>query len=298
MRNRVSTAFVAALLAMAIAAPASAAVPNWAPAETASIKPGGFTITDSGQCTSNFVFHDDGGDIYVGQAAHCSSLGQASDTNGCNTASMPLGTPVVIQGATRPGTLAYNSWLTMQQRGETDLNTCAHNDFALVKIHPDDLAGVNPSFPVWGGPTGLATSTDRGDKILTFTNSALRQDIAELKPQVGTSRGQTADGWVHTAYTILPGLPGDSGSGFLDDEGRAFGVLSTLNLLPRPLSNGIADLSRSLDYANRFGGLDPVELALGTEPFTGAVTPSDDVIEILDEPLSLLESLQSVLGLL
>ena len=33
---------------------------------------------------------------------------------------LPLGTPVEINGASRPGTLAYSSWIAMQQRGETN----------------------------------------------------------------------------------------------------------------------------------------------------------------------------------
>jgi hypothetical protein len=77
------------------------------------------TFTDGAQCTSNFIF-EDGSNVYIGQAAHCSGTGAAKETNGCETESLPIGTPVEVDGATEPGTVAYNSWITMQQKGETD----------------------------------------------------------------------------------------------------------------------------------------------------------------------------------
>ncbi len=46
------------------------------------------------------------------------------------------------------------------------------------------------------------------------------------------------------------------------------GQLSTLNLAPLPVSNGVGDIAKELAYANAEGGLGDVELALGTEPFT------------------------------
>jgi hypothetical protein len=69
---------------------------------------------------------------------------------------------------------------------------------------------------------------------------------------------------------VTPGIPGDSGSGFLDDSGKAFGILSTVAIAPLPLSNGVGDLSRELSYANAHG-MSGVALALGTEPFTGGI---------------------------
>ncbi len=62
-------------------------------------------------------------------------------------------------------------------------------------------------------------------------------------------------------------MPGDSGSAFVDAEGRALGVLSTLALAPLVASNGVSDLGKVLDYANTVGGQD-VELVLGGA-FTG-----------------------------
>src|SRR5919106_2504935 len=137
--------------ALAIAAIAPSVASAWAPASQATVHPGVMTFTDGGQCTSNFVFTG-GSDVYLGQAAHCSSTGGQTSTDGCDTGSLPIGTPVQVEGASQPGTMVYNSWLTMQARGETNANACAYNDFALVRIDPADVAEVNPSVPGFGGP--------------------------------------------------------------------------------------------------------------------------------------------------
>ena len=246
---------------------ASAAVPTWAPAGQAAVHPGVMTDTEGGQCTANFVFHN-ATDVFIGQAAHCAGTGAATKTNGCDSESKPLGTPVTIAGASKPGTLVYSSWITMAERKEQDTNACAFNDLALVKVDPADRDKVNPSVPFFGGPTGISTdSLALGDRVLTYGNSPLRAGVTPLSPKTGLSAGDQGDGWSHTCYTVSPGVPGDSGSAFLANDGKALGVLSTLSLAPLPGSNGVGDLSRELAYLNTHGGLGTVSLALGTEPF-------------------------------
>jgi hypothetical protein len=262
------TAVIAALL---ITAAPAAAEPTWAPAASAPIHPGVQTVSDSGQCTSNFVYYDGSDSVYIGQAAHCTSTGGSTDTDGCVAGSLPLGSPVEVDGASQPGTLAYNSWLTMQANGETDPDTCAYNDLALVKLAAPDAAKVNPSIPFWGGPTGMTDTTATGDKVLSYGNSSLRLGITQLSPKEGLSLGTTGNGWSHEVYTVTPGIPGDSGSAFIDRQGRAFGVLSTLQLAPKPAANGVGDLSRELAYANANGA--GVTLANGTEAFRGPLLP-------------------------
>ena len=262
---------VAAIAAtLAIAAPA-AAEPSWAPAASAPVHPGVQTVSDSGQCTANFVFFDASDAVYIGQAAHCTSTGGATSTNGCDTGSLPLGSPVEVDGASRPGTLAYNSWLAMQAAGETDANTCDYNDLALVKLDPADYGKVNPSIPFWGGPTGITDTVAQGEKVLSYGNSSLRLGITQLSPKEGISLGQTGGGWSHEVYTASPGIPGDSGSAFINRDGKAFGVLSTLQIAPKVGANGVGDLSRELAYANAHGAA--VQLANGTEAFTGPLLP-------------------------
>ena len=272
MRRRLLSALVAVLAVCAIGAASASAAPTWAPASSAVIHPGVQVFTNGAQCTANFIFYD-ASNVYIGQAAHCSGTGAATDTNGCTAASLPIGTPVDITGAAHPGTLVYNSWLTMQSLGEADPDTCAFNDLALVKIDPADVAGVNPSIPFWGGPTGIdGDGTATGDKVLSFGNSELRGGITTLSPKEGASLGDDGNGWSHTVYTATPGIPGDSGSAFLNKTGQALGVLSTVALAPLAGSNGVGDIAHELAYLASHTSL-AVTLATGTEPFRGPLLP-------------------------
>ena len=252
-----------------VAAPAATAEP-WADAASATIHPGVMTYTEGAQCTANFVFTDGDGDVFLGQAAHCSGTGGATETDGCDAGSLPLGTPVEIEGATQPGTLVYNSWLAMQAAGEDDPEACAYNDFALVQIDPADVGRVNPSVPFYGGPTVVdRDGVPTGEDVYSYGNSSLRLGLSPLSPKAGTSLGDTPEGWSHTVYTATPGIPGDSGSAFLSEDGSANGVLSTVALAPLAASNGVSDLGRMVDYANASGA--GVTLEPGTEPFTPLV---------------------------
>jgi len=214
------------------------------------------------------VFYDASNNVYLGQAAHCSGTGGATEAGGCDSGSLPIGTPVEIENASRPGTLVYNSWMAMQQRGETNQDVCDFNDLGLVKVDPADAPTVNPTIPFWGGPTSTTDTTQQGDTVLSYGNSSLRLGISQLSPKQGLSLGQSGGGWTHQVYTVTPGIPGDSGSAFIDADGRAFGVLSTLQIAPTVGSNGVSDLTRMLAYMEANGGPD-VTLALGTEPFSG-----------------------------
>lgn len=252
-------------IALAIMAFAPAAASAWAPASEATVHPGVMTFTEGAQCTSNFVFTQ-GSDVYLGQAAHCSGTGGATETNGCDSGSLPLGTPVEIDGASRPGTMVYNSWLAMQAKGETNTDACEYNDFALVRVDPADVGNVNPSVPGFGGPTSVGEAAD-GSTVYSYGNSSLRGGVTQLSPKQGTVVATEGNGWSRTVYTVTPGVPGDSGSGFLNSSGQAFGVLSTLQILPTAGSNGVGDLSNELDYARANSSLSSVQLAPGTEPF-------------------------------
>lgn len=272
----IGSSFNALVAVLAVASSVAASpilskrAPTWAPASTATIHPGVNTNT-AGSCTSNFIYYN-GDNIYIGQAAHCASTGESTDTDGCSSGSLPEGSPVTITGASKPGVLAYSSWIRMQQRGETDANTCAYNDLALVLIDPADHDKINPSVPTFGGPTGLRTSgLGNLEQVYSYGNSILRQGVTLLSPKYGVNIQDEGDGWSHNVGTVSPGIPGDSGSGFFDKKGLAFGTLSTLQFAPIPASNGVGDLAKELAYAKTFSDFAGVELATGTEPFAVAL---------------------------
>ena len=251
----------------------------WAPASSATIHPGTMMYTAGAQCTGNFVFSDAAGNTYLGYAAHCAGTGSSTDTNGCQTDSVPLGSPVDLTNdgnllsegtVVGHGTLAYSSWITEHQLGRGNANTCAYNDLALVRIDAGDVSKVNPSVPFWGGPTGIDTDgTAAGDRVWTYGNSRLRAGLSPLSPHTGISLGDdaAAGGWSHPLYPMSPGIPGDSGSGFMTQGGQAIGVLSTLGLAPLPASNNIGDLAQELAFAQAHSGIAGLQLVHGTEPF-------------------------------
>jgi hypothetical protein len=264
--HRSKLALVAVLAALATALLAPAPAPAWAPAGSATVHPGVQTYTAGGQCTSNFVFQDSAG-VYLGQAAHCSGTGGQTETDGCSSGSLPLGTSVEVKGASKPGTLVYNSWLTMQAEGEADASTCAYNDLALVRLDPADVGRVNPSVPGFGGPTGVGSVGGLGSTVYSYGNSSLRAGLTKLSPKQGIVVQNEGDGWSHVVATLTPGIPGDSGSGFLNGSGEAIGVLSTLQLAPLPATNGVGDLARELAYMRANSAFAGVQLVRGTEPF-------------------------------
>ena len=262
----------------------------WAPEGSASIHPGVMTFTNASsflggaaQCTANFVYTDASGAVYLGQAAHCSGTGSDTETNGCTSKSLPIGTPIYsgdlvnggIQNGTLVGKLAYNSWITMQSKKETDANTCAYNDLALIKVDPSQVAKVNPTVPFWGGPNGLAPGVSAlGDRVFTYGNSILRGGVSALSPKTGLSLGDVEEtgGWSQGVYTVTPGIPGDSGSGYMDANGNVLGVLSTVELAPVPASNGVGTLAKEIAYANSAIGLG-IAVAPGTTPFSAVPVP-------------------------
>ena len=265
-----AAALVAASAVLGTSTPA-AAVPTWAPAASATIRPGVQTRTAGGQCTSSFVFYDSSNNVYLGQSAHCASTSGATVTNGCVAGSRPLGTSVTVNGATKPGKLVYSSWLTMQAATPPPTAAeCQYNDFALVQLDPADYGRVNPSIPKFGGPVAINTTGQQSlNNVYSYGNSSLRFGITQTSPKRGVTRTSTTGAsWSISVYTVTPGIPGDSGSAFLDMNGRAFGSLSTVSA---DGSNGVANINLALNYLRTHSSFSTIQLALGTEPFNPAL---------------------------
>jgi hypothetical protein len=256
----------ASVLATLVLVPAASA---WAPAATAPIHPGVQTFTQGGQCTSNFIFQS-GSNVYIGQAAHCSGTGGNTATDGCTSGTLPVGTKVDVTGASKQGTMVYNSWATMQSLHEANADTCAFNDLALVQLDPADVPNVNPSVPGFGGPTGVAEApTTAGATVYTYGNSELRGGVTKLSPKQGAVVQQQGNGWSRDVYTVTPGIPGDSGSGFMDSSGKAIGVLSTVQLAPLAGANGVGDLAREITYMQAHGT--GASVVPGTQAFNASL---------------------------
>lgn len=217
---------------------------EWAPVDSAVVRPGVQVVSETGQCTANFLFVGaDGVSVYLGLAAHCFE-------------GLDLGAPVDIADGAARGALAYSSWLTMDEVEEEDATVREYNDFALVLLDEADRSKANPSMLHFGGPVGLADSSAvaTGDKVLTYGNSGMRPTEEPLSWHEGYVVETST--WSTTVYTLTPGIPGDSGSGVLDAQGRALGVVVTLTLLPLAGSNGVTHLDKALAYAKENAALD------------------------------------------
>jgi hypothetical protein len=167
---------------------------------------------------------------------------------------------VGIQGAAHDGVLVYSSWIAMKQAGEpTNSVQCQYNDFALIRIHPDDVSRVNPAMRFFGGPVDIASSASTLHKVITYGNTPLRPGVGlgnafHTHAREGYVLTGSGGGWSHQVYTVTPGLPGDSGSGVMTGDGRGLGILVTLQIFPYAASNGVTNLQRALGYANEATG--------------------------------------------
>src|SRR4051794_35889511 len=100
MRALRTLALLVLLTAGVAATPESvSADPAWAPATTAAIHPGTMMYTDGAQCTANFVYPDDAGNVSVGYAAHCAGRAARPTPTGAASARCPS-----ARGSTSPTT--------------------------------------------------------------------------------------------------------------------------------------------------------------------------------------------------
>lgn len=233
------------------------------------IRPG-VQITSSGSsCTSNFLYRANDVTVFIGVAAHCFSPDSNDNSvSPCEAQNENIGfDQVQIENATQPGTLIYSSWQAMQENAVPAGDAlCDVNDFALVQIHPDDLDNIHPSAFVVGGPTALYTGlADVGDRVFSYGQSAFHFGVGDLEEKQGQVSDITGGDWIYQISSDNPGLPGDSGSAVIHEDGRALGVLSTVGVRvgPGAVSNGVVNLEKALNYA-KSGGFIPASTVLLT----------------------------------
>lgn len=222
------------------------------------IRPGVEIIADGSSCTSNFLYSPNAQTVYIGVAAHCFSPDTNSGIDPCESNNLAIGfNAVTIENATQPGELVYTSWRAMQESGETaGSDICLYNDFALVKIHPADLANVHPAAIAFGGPTALFTGLAAvGEGVYAYGQSPLHFGVRSREAKKGQVTNVLGDGWAYEIVTDTPSLSGDSGGPIFSSSGKALAATSLLSvgLSVNPVSNGVVNLERALDYAKKGG---------------------------------------------
>lgn len=237
---------------------------EWPPLAEAALRPGDKLFpedigTDDGfsirTCTVNFVFvSQDNASVFIGTAAHCLT-------------DMPLGGSLEVSGKVR-ATLEYCSWATIDEADHcTDKATGGAlvsdeegfaNDFALLRVDPEDAHLVHPALRHWGGPTGIATQASQNERVMTYGNSIAR-DAGQRDTDVHDAREgyvRESEEWTTFVVLITQPLPGDSGSPVLLADGEALGVVQTWGLR----GAGIVNLDAALAYYNEHAEA-PVRLA-------------------------------------
>ena len=242
------------------AEPAGApADPAWPDLEDAALRPGDKLLPQDVElappafslrsCTVNFVFASpDNRSLYVGTASHCVS-------------GMKVGDPLRVSGVA-DAVLAYCSWGAMEGSAtcadkigddKVTLDRAFPNDFALFRIDDADRAKVHPAVRHWGGPTGLAGPPAARASVLTYGNSAARdagqRGVEAQDAREGYVTG--SDAWWTDVVLLGPSVPGDSGSPVLLADGRALGVVKTLDYG----TNGVMNLDAALAFLHGATGL-------------------------------------------
>ena len=197
------------------------------PASTATVHPGVQTFTAGAQCTANFIYTD-GADTYIGQAAHCSGTGAATDTDGCDSrvaagrhagrghgrlAARNHGLQLVDHDA---GARRDRSRHLRLQRPRAD--QARSGGRRGRRTRPCPASAARPAPPA---------SAARARPSTRYGNSSLRGGVTKLSPKQGIVV-QRRRGWSTDVYTLTPGHPRRLGLGLPDRDGQAAGVLSTV----------------------------------------------------------------------
>lgn len=171
------------------------------------VRPGAVVLSDTGQCTFNYLFLGSDGHRYMGTAGHC-ILGAGS---GEETWAPGTGPEARDGAGNRVGEFAYAVLGGVR-------------DFALVRL--DNGVNANPQMCYFGGPTGINDDLTTGPVLLQHYGQ-------------GVLFGQTVPGRTAVALSMddpdqvfANGLAlfGDSGGAVNSADGRAVGTLVTVGL--------------------------------------------------------------------
>lgn len=237
---------VLAVVAVLVAATGPVAAAPSA-ATNVAIGPGTELVTGGRVCSANFVFRDAGHRVYLGYAASCATRTVVTG-NACAARSLPLGTRVRLSDRGRTlgyGELRYSSLRALRRAGVTDSATCAAGDFALVQVRGALRHRVVATMPYWGGPSGLGELPAAGTTVFGLTRLSPGARTLPRAGQVTTAAGGSA-----TVSTPLASGRSARGSGFLDDAGRAVGLITASSANG---DNTVVSLSQVVSFAGQHG---------------------------------------------
>ena len=110
---------------------------------------------------------DAAGNVYVGYAAHCAGKGEATDTNGCDQASVPLGTKVTFTNdGNLDSTLALSESADSSGFAAGDLKLVISQSGVTTPLYTGDFGGQDNAVKMDLGALNVGRST-----TVTFTVS-------------------------------------------------------------------------------------------------------------------------------
>ncbi len=258
-------------LALIAAAFAPTAASAWAPADQATIHPGVQTVHGRRPVHRQLRLPGRLATVYLGQAAHCSGTGGATETNGCDSGTLPLGTPVEIDGAVAAGNARLQ--LLADDAGERR-DRPRHLRVQRPRAGPDRPGRRRQRQPL--GPRlrrpdrpRRQPSASLGSTVYSYGNSSnCAFGVTKLSPKQGVRRPERRRRLEpHVVYTLTPGIPGDSGSGFLNEAARRSACSARCRSRRWPAPTASATCSESSPTRDANGGFPALQLVPGTEPF-------------------------------
>lgn len=191
---------------------ASAEAPPVGTGACPGVRPGAVVQSDAGQCTFNFLFKGSDGNRYMGTAGHC-ILGESPTGGDVGERTWAPGTGPVAQDGDgkRIGEFAY---AILQDP----------KDFALIRL--DAGVPASPQMCHFGGPTGRNDALVQEPVVLHHFGQGL--GLGTALP----ARTHLAPSMPDPDHVYANGVAifGDSGSGVIDDTGKAVGVLVTIGV--------------------------------------------------------------------
>ena len=237
-----------ALSVLALAGPASGALPITLDDHT-DLRPGAPILVDDwltvttlhGEtrhtvCTANFVFTDAEGNRYIGTAGHCAPV-----ERGVHTWAVGEG-PVATHGlrikeAVPIGRFVFaGSTLVTSAIPAPAVGFTPEWDLALIRLDPG--IAVSPQMAHFGGPTALNADLSPEPALLYHYGWGVHgvngepevEDCCAIEqPAHGRSALATSMGDPLLVHVIDVAGGGDSGSPVISADGRAVGIVSSMN---------------------------------------------------------------------
>ena len=196
--------------------------------------------TDGAQCTANFVYTDGAGNTYVGYAAHCAGTGRGHGHRRLQHPVPPARHQGDLQRGRQPGRRGHpgrHRHARLQLLADhAEERREGHQHLRLQR--PGAGQGRQRATPARSTPrsrsgaarpasTPTAPPPATGSTPTATPASAPASSSSSRTPaRASATTRPTAAGRTRSTPS-RPGIPGDSGSGFMSADGPALGVLST-----------------------------------------------------------------------